>query len=165
MGVQFGAVRIRADVGDGQGPGQRQRAQVAHDRASGDGVGTGTRPGHQSDQRVSASILGAARSFRDAAQLTSAARIQQFQAQMDQVHAEGVTERASYATTIAWGNEPYTGGDYAVYKSGQHLRFWTALRRGTPRIRFAGEHTEVIAGYMESAVRSGHRVAKELGAP
>jgi monoamine oxidase len=29
---------------------------------------------------------------------------------------------------------------------------------------FAGEHTESLAGFMESAVRSGHRVAAQLGA-
>ena len=28
---------------------------------------------------------------------------------------------------------------------------------------FAGEHTEALAGYMESAVRSGHRIAREIG--
>jgi monoamine oxidase len=43
--------------------------------------------------------------------------------------------------------------------------FWPVLRSGTGRVRFAGEHTESVAGYMESAVRSGHRVARELGSP
>jgi monoamine oxidase len=43
--------------------------------------------------------------------------------------------------------------------------FWPILRDGYQRIRFAGEHTEPLAGYMESAVRSGHRVATALGKP
>ena len=62
-------------------------------------------------------------------------------------------------------DERFTGGGYAVHHPGQFLRFWPVLRAGTGRIRFAGEHTETLAGYMESAVRSGHRVAHELGAP
>ena len=33
------------------------------------------------------------------------------------------------------------------------------------RIHLAGEHTESLAGYMESAVRSGRRVARSIGAP
>ena len=36
---------------------------------------------------------------------------------------------------------------------------WSELRRPAGRLHFAGEHTEALAGYMESAVRSGHRVA------
>ena len=66
---------------------------------------------------------------------------------------------------MAWANEPYTGGGYAVPHPGQMAPFWPVIRSGTGRIRFAGEHTETLAGYMESAVRSGHRIATELGTP
>ena len=66
---------------------------------------------------------------------------------------------------MAWANEPYTGGGYAAYRPGQMAPFFPAFRAGTGRIRFAGEHTCELAGYMESAVRSGHRVAAEIGAP
>jgi monoamine oxidase len=64
---------------------------------------------------------------------------------------------------MAWSNEPYTGGGYALYKPGQVVPFWAALRSGTDRIHFAGEHLEAPAGYMESAVRSGLRAARRLG--
>ncbi len=70
------------------------------------------------------------------------------------------------AATVAWPNEPYTRGGYAVFRPGQLIDFWEALRRPVGGcIRFAGEHTESLAGYMESAVRSGHRVAADIGAP
>ena len=65
---------------------------------------------------------------------------------------------------MAWPNEQYTGGGYAAYRPGQMTRFWEVLRHPIGRIRFAGEHTESLAGYMESAVRSGHRVAAAIGA-
>ena len=46
----------------------------------------------------------------------------------------------------------------------QVCAFWPALRDGTDRIHFAGEHLEAPAGYLESAVRSGQsRVASSLG--
>ncbi|MGZ4675545.1 MAG: FAD-dependent oxidoreductase [Acidimicrobiia bacterium] len=38
------------------------------------------------------------------------------------------------------------------------------LRRPVGRMHFAGEHTEALAGYMESAWRCGHRVAAALTA-
>jgi monoamine oxidase len=41
--------------------------------------------------------------------------------------------------------------------------FFSPRQRGAGRIRFAGEHTSTLPGYMESAVRSGHRVAAEIG--
>ena len=59
-------------------------------------------------------------------------------------------------------DEPFTGGGYAVYKPGQLGPFWEPLRAGTDRIHFAGEHLEALAGYMESAVRSGVRAARHL---
>jgi monoamine oxidase len=102
---------------------------------------------------------------KDAAALDDATRITQFQAQLDEVYPEGKALHAGPSATVAWANEPFTGGGYTVYAPGQLARFWPAFRKGTARIRFAGEHTEALAGYMESAVRSGHRVAGEIGKP
>jgi monoamine oxidase len=102
---------------------------------------------------------------KDAAALDDATRISQLQEQLDTVYPEGVAHRTAHAATIAWASEPWTGGGYTVYGPGQMARFWPAFRAGTARLRFAGEHTEPLAGYMESAVRAGHRVAAEIGAP
>ena len=63
---------------------------------------------------------------------------------------------------MAWTNEPFTRGGYAVYQPGQVTAFWEPLRAGTGRIHFAGEHLEAPAGYMESAVRSGVRAAQGI---
>ncbi|MBV9293018.1 MAG: NAD(P)/FAD-dependent oxidoreductase [Frankiales bacterium] len=98
-----------------------------------------------------------------AARLPAPKRIAHFGAQLDRVYPEGKPLQASNTATMAWANERYTGGGYAVFKPGQMAPFWPVLRHGFGRIRFAGEHTETLAGYMESAVRSGHRIARELG--
>ena len=97
-----------------------------------------------------------------AAQADSA-RIATFQQQLDSVYPEGVAEQSGVATTVAWANERFTGGGYAVYGPGQLTRFWPVLRQAHGPVWFAGEHTEAIAGYMESAIRSGNRVAAAIG--
>ncbi|HEY7938203.1 MAG TPA: FAD-dependent oxidoreductase [Acidimicrobiales bacterium] len=94
-----------------------------------------------------------------------AARIASVRRQFDEVYPEGRPLRTGRAATVAWLDEPFTGGGYAVFQPGQMAPFWPVLRQGTGRLRFAGEHTETLAGYMESAVRSGHRVAAGIGHP
>ena len=97
------------------------------------------------------------------ARLADGHRIATFQSQLATVYPEGRSLRTGPATTMAWANERFTGGGYAVYRPGQMVPFWPALRRAGGPIWFAGEHTEELAGYMESAVRSGHRVASAIG--
>lgn len=92
-------------------------------------------------------------------------RIDAVQAQFAEVYPQLAGHETTHRSTIAWAKERYTGGGYAVPHPGQWAAFWPVVRSGTGRIRFAGEHTETLAGYMESAVRSGHRIAAELGDP
>ncbi|MGZ4688747.1 MAG: flavin monoamine oxidase family protein [Acidimicrobiia bacterium] len=98
------------------------------------------------------------------ARMSDARRIRGTRRQVAQVFpaAHG---REVHSATIAWPNERSTGGGYVVFRPGQMTKFWEVLRRPAGRIRFAGEHTESLAGYMESAVRSGHRVAAAIGVP
>jgi monoamine oxidase len=100
---------------------------------------------------------------RSGAALKARDRIPFFQRQLETVYPEGTKARSDIATTMAWANEKYTGGGYAVYAPGQLTRFWPLLRQSHGALWFAGEHTETLAGYMESAVRSGHRVAAAIG--
>jgi monoamine oxidase len=100
---------------------------------------------------------------RDAAALAPAGREREFFGQFDRVFPEGIDLATRRSTTMAWRNEPFTGGGYAAFKPGQMAPFFSTIRAGAGRVRFAGEHTCNLAGYMESAVRSGHRVAQEIG--
>ena len=112
---------------------------------------------------LTAFITGAA--AVDSADQSDRDRIDAVRSQFAEVYPEAAAQETTHRSTIAWANERYTGGGYAVYAPGQMAPFWPAIRRGTGRIRFAGEHTETLAGYMESAIRSGHRIAKQLGPP
>lgn len=97
--------------------------------------------------------------------MSAAGRIALVQSEIAQVFPGATAQLTAAAATMAWPNEPYTGGGYAAYRPGQMAPFWVALRGGVPQIHFAGEHLESLAGYMESAVRSGHRVAGIIGHP
>ena len=98
-----------------------------------------------------------------AAAMAPDVRVREFLRQLDEVYPDGVPFVTGRVATTAWANEPYTGGGYAAFKPGQMAPFFATIRAGAGRIRFAGEHTCELAGYMESAVRSGHRVASEIG--
>jgi monoamine oxidase len=106
-----------------------------------------------------------ATSARTFAALSDAPRIARVRDDLAVVFPESPTQQAGPAATVAWPDEPFTGGGYAVYKPNQLAAFWAPLRAGTRRIHFAGEHLESLAGYMESGVRSGARVAAAIGAP
>jgi monoamine oxidase len=102
------------------------------------------------------------------ANLTDDEKIEFFTGQLNQVFPEGV-EPANYTGNVVlqkWDQtQPWSGGDYIHYKPGQMIPFWPVWRLNIPGLSFAGEHTEVLPGYMESAIESGHRVAENLGLP
>jgi monoamine oxidase len=101
---------------------------------------------------------------RTAANLTETRRRAWAQAQLDRVYPEGKLLRTDHVASMVWHNERYTGGGYAVYRPGQLAPFFPVMRDGFERVRFAGEQACGLAGYMESAVRSGHRAARQVGA-
>ena len=67
------------------------------------------------------------------------------------------------AYSVAWKAEPYSGGCWATYSPGQITEHWLGLHEPVGPIHWAGEHTERLNGYMNSAVASGQRVAREIG--
>ena len=62
-----------------------------------------------------------------------------------------------------WPRNPWTLGSYSYYKVGQYQRFAGAERESVGTCHFAGEHTSIDAqGYLEGAVESGERAAREV---
>ena len=100
--------------------------------------------------------------------LTNEARVAKVAAQLDATYPEGGGPngpRSDVATSMAWANEEFTGGGYALWRPGQMLSLFPVWREQFDGLWFAGEHTEMLVGYMESAIRSGERVAKAIGGP
>jgi monoamine oxidase len=69
-----------------------------------------------------------------------------------------------------WTGRPFTRGSYAYYRVGQMTAFAGVEGKPSGNCHFAGEQTSyTFQGYMEGAVKSGERAAREvaasLGAP
>jgi monoamine oxidase len=62
-----------------------------------------------------------------------------------------------------WALDPWAGGSYAAFLPGQYTRYYGTVGRRHGRIHFAGEHTATDSqGYLDGAVQSGERVAREI---
>lgn len=96
-----------------------------------------------------------------AAGVNERARIRRAVANLDRTFP-GSRALAGRAHSVAWAAEPYSGGAWCVYRPGQVLPFWNALREPVGRIQLAGEHTADLGGYMEGAIRSGQRAAGRI---
>ncbi len=66
------------------------------------------------------------------------------------------------ATTWSWLNDPYARGAYMVTLPGQYHSVVAQLATPVDRLHFAGEHTSPWPGWMQGALHSGLRVAKEV---
>ena len=64
----------------------------------------------------------------------------------------------------AWGNDRFAGGASALFHPGQHTRLYQHMITPEGRIYFAGEHTSLRHGWIEGAVESGLRAAREVHA-
>jgi len=77
-------------------------------------------------------------------------------------HFPGSSDLVENVATIAWRNEPYTRASYLALAPGDVLQHWQTLFQPAGRLFFAGEHATAIQGFMEGAVESGQRAAREI---
>lgn len=64
---------------------------------------------------------------------------------------------------VTWADEPFAKGGYALYAPGQVTTMRGCEGEPEGKLFFAGEHTSLEAqGFMEGAVRSGVRAAREI---
>jgi monoamine oxidase len=65
--------------------------------------------------------------------------------------------------SASWENDPWARGGYAYFSPSFDPGLRDLLARGTGRVLFAGDHTSRdFQGYMNGAVESGQRAAKEI---
>lgn len=68
------------------------------------------------------------------------------------------------AAVYAYHRQEWTMGGFAAYAPGQVMQYWGVFVEPAGRVYFAGEHTDdEHIGFIEGAVRSGLRAAKQLG--
>ncbi|PYV59276.1 MAG: hypothetical protein DMG98_06010 [Acidobacteria bacterium] len=93
-------------------------------------------------------------------QLDQAERMQQVIADMNEVHP-GLRQHLETVVTKSWANDPYQHGAYVVYHP--HQRQWyPAICRREGKIWFAGEHASPWPGWMQGAIASGMKAAREV---
>ena len=84
--------------------------------------------------------------------------------------ADALRELAPEADVVAvhahdWAGDPYSRGTWTVLRPGQVHGAWSALRAAEGPVHFAGAHTALRwPSFMDGAVESGHRVAREVDA-
>ncbi len=74
----------------------------------------------------------------------------------------GSSDLIENTATIAWINEPFTRCSYMALAPGQVTAHWQTLTAPAGRLFFAGEHATIYQGFMEGAVESGQRIAKNI---
>ena len=73
--------------------------------------------------------------------------------------ARGALRLAGYKS---WQLDPWSGGDWVVWRPGQIQRYHSVLSASEGRLHFAGEHTGRLERGMEAALESGERVALSI---
>src|SRR5262249_32270761 len=61
-----------------------------------------------------------------------------------------------------WDEDPWARGAFAYFRPGQMHTLLPHIARPEGRIHFAGEHTSPWAGWMQGALHSGLRAAREV---
>jgi monoamine oxidase len=61
-----------------------------------------------------------------------------------------------------WALDPWSRGAFPVFKPGEMSTLMPAIARPENGIHFAGEHTSSWTGWMEGALQSGERAAREV---
>ncbi len=64
--------------------------------------------------------------------------------------------------SYSWQRSPWARGAYSELRPGQVFALSPALASREGRIHFAGEHTSAEPGWMQGALASGFRAAKEV---
>lgn len=88
-------------------------------------------------------------------------RIEQAIEDVAKIHPEIMTEFECGATH-AWFNDPYAGGAFAQFEPGQVTRMQQHIVAPEGRLWFAGEHCSLYHAWIQGALESGIRAAREI---
>lgn len=93
--------------------------------------------------------------------LSEADRVEQAIEDVAKVHPE-IREQFEVGVSHAWCNDPYAGGAFARFEPGQMTRLLRAIVRPEGRLHFAGEHCSLYHAWIQGALGSGIRAAREI---
>lgn len=83
---------------------------------------------------------------------------------VEKVHDRDLKALVTGQATQSWARDPYAFGEAAVYFAGQLSRIHLASMTVEGRVHFAGEHTSLKHAWIEGALESAIRAAREVSA-
>ena len=78
-----------------------------------------------------------------------------------QVHPS-ITEEFEVGAVQNWYDDPWARGAFALFEPEQQTRLQESIVAPEGRIHFAGEHTSLYHAWIQGALESGIRAAKEI---
>jgi monoamine oxidase len=73
-----------------------------------------------------------------------------------------IREHYEGGASVCWDEDEWARGAYAWFKPGQMESFLPHIARPEGRVHFAGDHTSPWPGWMNGALQSGARAAREV---
>lgn len=116
------------------------------------------------NQRGSRGILHsymAGAEARRVAALTEGERLSFAVEQVEKVYP-GMSKNFEGGASVCWDNEEWARGAYSWFKPGQMTELMPHIARAEGRVHFAGEHASIWPGWMQGALESGQRAAREI---
>ena len=74
----------------------------------------------------------------------------------------GIREHFELGASKSWDDDPWARGGYCWFKPGQMAALLPHSARPEGRVHFAGEHTSTWPQWMQGALESGMRAAREV---
>ncbi|KAJ3585289.1 hypothetical protein NHX12_014010 [Muraenolepis orangiensis] len=78
------------------------------------------------------------------------------------IHGEQVRDLCTGVVVKKWSADPYSLGAFALFTPYQHNNFATELFQSQGRVHFAGEHTGFPHAWIETAIKTATRAAKNI---
>lgn len=98
---------------------------------------------------------------RRLAAMTSSERMNFTVRQMEQI-LPAIHEHYEGGASVCWDDDEWARGAYAWFKPGQMESFLPHIARPEGRVHFAGDHTSPWPDWMNGALQSGARAAREV---
>jgi monoamine oxidase len=89
-------------------------------------------------------------------------RIRNALANLAVVHGNQVYEYFLTGASHSWSQYPFSGGAFSMFKPNQETELFPFIPVPEGRVHFAGDHTSLAPGWIEGAIQSGIRVAREV---
>jgi len=78
-----------------------------------------------------------------------------------QIHPS-ITSEFEVGAVQNWYDDPYARGAFALFEPEQQTRLQASIVAPEGRIHFAGEHTSLYHAWIQGALESGIRAAREI---